>query len=78
MGAIEDALEEARKYQKKYPSADKIPDEEVPANFDWRNVQGVDFTNIHRDQGHCGSCYTVSFTQIAEMRLKLKYGKEMP
>lgn len=34
--------------------------------------------NEHRDQGHCGSCYTVSFTQIAENRLKIKYGKEMP
>jgi len=34
--------------------------------------------NEHRDQGHCGSCYTVSFTQIAENRMKIKYGKEMP
>ena len=34
--------------------------------------------NEHRDQGHCGSCYTVSFTQIAENRLKIKYGKEIP
>lgn len=34
--------------------------------------------NELRDQGHCGSCYTVSFTQIAENRLKLKYGKSIP
>jgi hypothetical protein len=44
----------------------EIPDSELPENFDWRNIKGVDFTNPHRDQGHCGSCYTVSFTQIAE------------
>lgn len=31
-----------------------------------------------RDQGACGSCYTVSFTQVVESRLKLKYGKEVP
>jgi cathepsin C len=50
----------------------------LPENFDWRNVKGVDFTNPHRDQKACGSCYTVSFTQIAEQRLKLKYGKDVP
>ena len=69
---------EALKFQKKYSTADQIPDSELPENFDWRNVGGFDFTNEHRNQGHCGSCYTVSFTQIAEQRLKLKYGKEIP
>ena len=59
-------MTEARKYQTKYTSADQIPDDQVPANFDWRDIQGFDFTNKHRNQGHCGSCYTVSFTQIAE------------
>lgn len=71
------AWEEAKKYQS-FATADEIPDDQLPENFDWRNVKGVDFTNPHRDQGHCGSCYTVSFTQIAEMRLKLKYGQSMP
>jgi len=72
------ALAEAQKFQKKYSNANEIPDSELPENFDWRNIKGYDFTNEHRNQGHCGSCYTVSFTQIAESRLKLKYGKEMP
>jgi len=71
------AWDEARKYQK-YNSAEDIPEAELPANFDWRNVGGVNFTSKHRDQGHCGSCYTVSFTQIVEQRLRLKYGKDMP
>lgn len=51
----------AKKFQK-YASAEDIPDSELPANFDWRNVEGIDWTNEHRNQGHCGSCYTVSFT----------------
>lgn len=34
--------------------------------------------NDVRDQSHCGSCYTVSFTQIVENRLKIKYGKKVP
>lgn len=33
-----EALAEARKYQTKYNSADQIPDNEVPANFDWRDI----------------------------------------
>jgi hypothetical protein len=56
------ALETAQKYQKAYSDANAIPDSELPENFDWRNVSGFDFTNPHRDQGRCGSCYTVSFT----------------
>ena len=75
---FEKSLEKARQFQQKYSSADKIPDNELPANFDWRNIDGYDFTNKHRNQGHCGSCYTVSFTQIAEQRLKLKYGQKVP
>lgn len=71
-------MEDAQKYMKTYATADEIPDSELPNNFDWRNVGGVDFTNKHRDQKACGSCYTVSFTQIAEQRMKLKYGTDIP
>lgn len=72
------ALDEAQKYMTKYPNTDAIPDSELPDNHDWRAIGGYNFMNEHRDQGHCGSCYTVSFTQIAENRLKIKYGKDMP
>ena len=71
-------MDYVKEIQKKYSSADKIPDEELTANWDWRDVKGVDFTSKHRDQGHCGSCYTVSFTQIVEQRLRMKYGRDMP
>jgi len=75
---FEKVLEKAQHYQKAYPNSEAIPDSELTENHDWRDIQGYDFTNPHRNQGHCGSCYTVSFTQIAESRLKIKYGKEQP
>lgn len=52
-----------------------IPDNEIPGEYDFRWLNGYDFTNPVRDQGHCGSCYTVAFSQAVEARLKLKYGK---
>lgn len=47
---------------KKYKSANDIPESEIPESFDWSNIDGFDFTGEIRDQGPCGSCYTVSFT----------------
>lgn len=64
--------------QQKYSSASGIPETELPEQFDLRNVNGFDFTGGIRNQGPCGSCYTVSFTQAMESRLKVKYGKEVP
>jgi len=55
-------LDKAQRFQKKYKSADEIPDSELPESLDWRNFDGYDFTSKLRDQGHCGSCYTISFT----------------
>lgn len=71
-------LEKAQKFQKKYSSSEMILDDELPKHFDWRNIDGYDFTGQIRDQKACGSCYTVAFTQVAEARLKLKYGEEPP
>lgn len=65
-------------FQTKYQTAEEIPDDQLPDHFDWRDVQGFDFTGQVRDQKSCGSCYTVAFTQVAESRLRLKYGKEVP
>lgn len=61
---------------KAYNSVNDIPDAELPETLDFRNIDGYDFTSYFRDQGHCGSCYTISFTQVMEARLKLKYGKQ--
>jgi len=46
---------------KKYATADQIPDSELPETYDFTNMEGFDFTGPVRDQGSCGSCYTVSF-----------------
>lgn len=76
--AFAGVLQKAQSWAKTYASADEIPDDKLPENYDFRNLDGVDFTNPVRDQGHCGSCYTVAFAQAVESRLKLKYGKKVP
>lgn len=71
------AWAQAKKPSEMFPQAESIPDDRVPDSFDWRDVNGFDFTGKVRDQKACGSCYTVAFTQVAEARLKLKTGKEV-
>ena len=72
------ALDKVQEWYKKYNSADEIPEKHIPEQYDMRNIDGFDFTNPLRDQGACGSCYTVSFTQVIESRLKQRYGKKVP
>lgn len=71
-------IEKAQKWKKQYGSPKDIPDSEIPESYDFRNIEGYDFTGPVRDQGKCGSCYTVAFVQAVEARLKLKYGKQVP
>jgi C1A family cysteine protease len=68
-------LDKAQKWKKQYSSPQDIPDSDIPEAYDFRNIDGYDFTGPVRDQGKCGSCYTVAFVQAVEARLKLKYGK---
>lgn len=72
------ALDKVQAYSKKYKTADEIPDGELPETLDYSNIDGFDFTGPVRDQGACGSCYTVSFAQVIESRLKMKYGWNSP
>ena len=72
------ALEKAQHFQKKYKHSDDIPLSELPLNYDFRNIEGYDFTAPFTDQKACGSCYTFGFVQAVQARLKLKYGKEIP
>lgn len=60
-------------WRNKYMTIDDIPDSEIPKTYDLRNINGYDFTGNVRDQGPCGSCYTMSFIQSIESRLKYKY-----
>lgn len=72
------AVKKAQKWYNSYATADEIPDQLIPESYDMRKVDDYDFTNPLRDQGSCGSCYTVSFTQVIESRLKLRYGQKVP
>jgi len=53
------ALEIAREYWD--VEINKFDDKNLPESWDWRNVEGYDFTSKMRDQAACGSCYAVSF-----------------
>jgi hypothetical protein len=43
------AVEDIQKFRNKYPSADAIPESEIPSTFDLSNVMGYDFTGKVRD-----------------------------
>ena len=47
---------------KKYEKGTDIPDSDLPESIDFRDINGYDFTSYYRNQEHCGSCYTISFT----------------
>nr|ACG60902.1 cathepsin C [Penaeus chinensis] len=42
----------------------------LPENFDWRNVEGVNYVSAVRDQASCGSCYT--FASMAQLEARLR------
>ena len=47
-----------------------------PAEFDWSNFEGYDFTGVMRDQKACGSCYLIATISMLESRIKIFYGEE--
>lgn len=61
-------LEKAQKWAKTYASPEEIPDELIPKSYNFKDLEGYDFTSPVRDQGACGSCYTTSFVQVIESR----------
>ena len=75
---FKNAYLEVSKWAKKYKAVEQIPVNEIPMQYDLRNISGIDFTNKVRDQGGCGSCYAMSFVQVLEVRLKIKTGKPVP
>lgn len=71
------AAAKAQSWAKKYKKPEEIPASVIPNTWDFRNIEGYDFTGHLRDQGWCGSCYTMAFVQVMESRLKLKYANKM-
>lgn len=66
---------------------DKIPEDTLPLNWDWRNVGGESFvTENVLTQGECGSCYVFSTVASLESRLRIrtnnqdktKFSKQFP
>ena len=43
----------------------------APGAFDWRDVNGDDFTTEIRDQGHCGSCTAFAVNAVIESLLEI-------
>lgn len=43
----------------------------LPKNFDWRDVNGVNYVAPVRDQGGCGSCYVFASMGQIESRIRI-------
>lgn len=47
--AFKTAINKVQGWSKKYKTYDEIPDELIPAEYDFRNIEGFDFTGQVRD-----------------------------
>ena len=55
-------------------AARALVEAEFPPAFDWRDVQGADWTTAIRDQGNCGSCVAFGTVAVLEAMLKRHHG----
>ncbi|XP_054160423.1 dipeptidyl peptidase 1-like [Oppia nitens] len=59
------------------PSPAPVTDEDLdaisqlPEQFDWRNVSGVNYVSQVRNQGGCGSCYVFASLAMLESRIRI-------
>ncbi|XP_006820705.1 dipeptidyl peptidase 1-like [Saccoglossus kowalevskii] len=49
----------------------------LPAEFDWRNVGGVNYVTPVRNQASCGSCFAFASAGMYESRLKVMTANEV-
>lgn len=45
---------------------------ELPPNFTWTDIDGVNYDSPIRTQGDCGSCYSISAISVMESRIRIK------
>jgi C1A family cysteine protease len=55
---------------------DEIDINQLPKNWDWRDVGGVNFVPEPRRQQNCGSCYVFSLVSSLESRLRILTNNE--
>ena len=51
---------------------DHLAAAKLPMEFDWRNVNGVNYVSPVRDQATCGSCYAFATMAMFEARSRIK------
>ncbi|KAG8182969.1 hypothetical protein JTE90_013421 [Oedothorax gibbosus] len=71
-GGLKSRIHRSPRVERKLSSISKKLYKELPAEFDWRNVSGVNYVSPVRNQGSCGSCYSFSSMGMLEARLRVQ------
>lgn len=50
---------------------------QLPSEFDWRDVDGINYVSPIRNQGDCGSCYAFGSMAMLESRLRIMTRNEL-
>jgi len=74
---VKDMLRRSGGLEVRVPTTAPVTEEQLirantyPENFDWRNVNGVNYVSPVEDQGSCGSCYSFASAGMLESRIRI-------